>query len=195
MRRQRHWLAAAVLALLTVAGCGNESPSSEPVQPHPEVPPTIAPLGPRPQNLPLDNLDPCALLTPSQVSALHVRTGRPGVDNDGLGSRDCLWSNSPDEPDLGWVARATLRRGAEQYRNAASQVVQIGGFPTVQTSSEIQDPETHCLLMIDVAPGQSLWVQFVNMGKTYPGMNHQLACQFARQTAGNMVTNLRSLAR
>ncbi|GAA5176631.1 hypothetical protein GCM10023321_85490 [Pseudonocardia eucalypti] len=194
MRARGHWL-AVVLMLLTAAGCGNNGPSSEPVQTPPEIAPTIAPLGPRPQTLPLDNIDPCALLTSSQVNALHVRRGRPGVDNDGLGSRDCLWSNSPDEPDLGWVARATLRRGAEQYRNDSTEVVHIGGFPAVQASSEIQDPETHCLLMIDVAPGQSLWVQFVNMGRTYPGMNHQRACQFARQTAEDMLTNLRGLAR
>lgn len=186
-----------VLALLTAVGCGGENPSPQFSPPAPQAAPTVSPLGPRPQTLSLAGIDPCALLTPAQVSALKVRAGRSGEDNDGLGSRDCIWSNSPNRPDIGWVARATLQRGAEWYRDSVTgaEVVQVAGFPAVQTSSSAGDPETHCILAIDVAPGQSLWVQFDNMDKDYPGMNHQRACQLARQAAETMMTNLRGLVR
>lgn len=185
------WLA---LALLAAAGCASEVPAP---QPAPEVAPTVSPLGPRPQTLSLAEIDPCALLTAAQVSALNVHAGQPGEDNDGLGSRDCIWSTSPDTPDIAWIARATLRRGAEWYRASVTgaDVVQVAGYPAVQTVSNVGDPDTQCVLAVDVAQGQSLWVQFDNMDKDYPGMNHQRACQLARQAAESMVTNLRELAR
>jgi len=74
-----------------------------------------------------------------------------------------------------------------------AQIVQVAGFPGVQTASDLQDPSKQCVLMLDVAPGQTLQATYQNSHGDYPGINHQVACQLASKAAELMVANLRNL--
>ena len=134
-------------------------------------------------------------MAPPQVGQIKTEPGEPSVNNDGLGSRDCLWHGAAVQPDNIWLTRVILAQGADYYLASVtgSQIVTVNGFPAVQTTANLQDPKTHCTLFVDVAPGQSLQVQYGNLAGDYPGISHQVACQLASKAAELMVANLRNL--
>jgi hypothetical protein len=187
-----------VLAVMWTAGCaGSPSPpnTSTPPATASTPSPSKSPLPPRPTALRLNGLDPCSLLVPAQIGQFRTEPGVSSVNNDGLGSQDCLWHGVAEKPDNIWIARANLTQGAEYYLGSVTgaEIVTVGGFPAVQTTANLQNPKTHCTLFVDVAPGQSLQVQYGNLAGDYPGINHQAACQLAIKAAELMVANLRNL--
>jgi hypothetical protein len=134
------------------------------------------------------------LLSAAQLKQLKVDSSLSGSGNDEFGSLDCSWSGS--DPSNDWLARAIVKKGAEYYLGSVTgaQVVQVAGFPAVQTASPDVDPAKQCQLFIDVAPGQSLQVQYANFTGDYPGISHQVACQQASKAAELMIGNLKKLA-
>lgn len=180
------WVAGSlIVALATLVGCAVDPP-----------PTAGSRLPPRPSELRLDRIDPCSLLTPMQVRQLGVHPGEPGKNTDELGSADCLWRNFPERPDSSYLARLILERGADYALNSGTgaQVVTIDGFAAVQTTSPYADPKEHCLLLVDVAQGQSLWVQWRTLSDDYPGLTHELACRQAQEAGRLMLGNLRELS-
>lgn len=179
---------------LGLAACGNQPQSTAPSSP--ATPPQIgSPFPPRPAELPLDRMDPCALLTADGQAQLGVTQVGQGNDSDELGSAACQWANH-GKPDNRWLVRLVTKRGAE-YALASTtgvQVVQVGGFGAVQTAPPYVDPNLNCVLVVDVARGQSLNVKYSNIAGDYPGISHEVACELDRRAAELMVRNLRSLA-
>lgn len=184
-RRIRWLVGLLILALAALVSCGGGASST-----------TGSRLPARPTELRLDGVDPCALLTPAQLRQLGVGTGQRGENTDELGSVDCLWRNFPKEPDIGYLARLIVKRGADYALDSTepTQVVTIDGFSAVQTTSPQADPKDHCVLLVDVARGESLWVQWRTLSTNYPGMTHERACQQARDAGRLMVENLRGLS-
>lgn len=182
------WLVGVLaLALVGLVGCGGGS-----------AVPGGSRLPPRPTELRLDGVDPCALLTGQQVSALGVSAGVREQNTDELGSADCQWRNSAEEPVVfGYLARLIVKRGADYAldNSTGAQVVTLNGFSAVQTTSPHVNPKEHCLLLIDVAQGESLWVQWMTLPPDYPGLNHEMACQKAQDAGRIMLTNLRGFSR
>lgn len=187
----------ALFVLANLSGCAVESSQNGAVASSTtlaSMAPSSQALPPRPAVLSLNGVNPCALLTTKQIGQLKVTRGLPGMNNDGLGSPDCLWSSSTEPPHNDWLARLILHQGADRYLDATgAAVVEVDGFPAIQTSADGQDPKSHCILYVDVAPGQSLYVLYTNLTGDYPGMNHQLACHLADEGAEPMVKNLRTL--
>ena len=183
-----------VLAVLCLAGCGGGPPNPPQTPPLSSVsaPPTPSRLPPRPATLRLDGLDPCALLTPAQVRQLKVEPGRAQSDQTTPGSITCAWSSFPMRPTNAWTATTITDHGADYYLDTTgAQISQVDRFAAVLTTSPLQELATRqCIAVVDVAPEQSLQVQYLNPDGDLPGMNHQLACQLARQAAELMVTNL-----
>jgi hypothetical protein len=179
------WLAGfLVVALAALVSCSSGTSS------------TGSRLPARPSELRLDQVNPCALLTPAQVRQLGVHAGERGENTDEVGSVGCLWRNFPNEPDIKYVARLIVKRGADYALDSTepTQVVTIDGFPAVQTKSPQGDPKDHCLLFVDVASGESLFVQWLTASRDYPGLTDQLACQQARNAGQLMLANLRELS-
>lgn len=187
MTNGRHgWLVGLlVVALAAMAGCAGGSPSA-----------VGSPFPARPDELRLDQIDPCALLTKTQVQQLGEHAGERRENSDELGSIACLWRNFPEQPDSTYLARLITKRGADYALNSGTgaQVVAIDGFAAVQTTSPYADPKEHCLLLVDVAQGQSLWVQWRTLSTNYPGLTHELACQQAQEAGRLMLGNLRGLS-
>lgn len=150
-----------------------------------------------PAELRLDGVDPCTLLTAAQVRQLGVVAGGRLENTDELGSVGCRWPNSRQSPSSGYVARLLMNRAADSALPGAigAQVVTIDGFSAVRAAAPGVDPKNHCILVVDVAPGQSLWVQWLTISPNYPGLSHELACQQARDAARLMLSNLRGLSR
>jgi hypothetical protein len=194
---------ALVVALVSVglAGCGGNtsgtgtasSPSASAAPPPSAAAPS--PLPPRPAALRLDGVDPCSLLTPAQVSQLKLSQGSPGANSDGLGSPDCGWHALAATPRDVWIARTVLKQGAEFYLGSVTgaRVIQVAGFPAVQTSSDLAKPDLNCIMFIDVAPGQCLGIFYSNSFGDRHGINHEVACQQADRVAELLVANLRAL--
>lgn len=178
-------VALPVVALAALVSCAGDPPSTDRSR-----------LPPRPSELRLDSVDPCALLSPAQVRQLGVHTGELAKNTDELGSDDCLWRNFPEQPDTSYLARLIVKRGADYALDSTepTQVVTIDGFSGVQTKSPQGDPKDHCLLFIDVAPGQSLLVQWLTTSHNYPGLTDELACRQDREAGQLMVENLRGLS-
>lgn len=179
-----------LVSALALTGCSGNGPAvSQPASS------TLA-LPPRPAVLALDGIDACALLTETQRRELGVKLGKRGDNIEDPHSPACDWSNFPNVPDNGWVARIITRYGADHALGSQTgvQVVTVDGFPTVQTSSpEAGDPKENCLLFIDVAPGQTLETSYQNGTGDYPGITHEVACQQATKAAELMVDTLRTL--
>ena len=188
-----------VLGLLAIGlvGCGEPIPDSTPSS---GPTPSSSRLPARPAELQISGVDPCALLTPTQEHQLGVERGHPSSGGDEFNSPVCLWDNLGGlggRPDNGWLIRLISQRGADYALDSVepTHVVRVDGFPAIQTSSAGQDPRTHCILLVDIAQGQSMWIQYVNGLGNYPGISHEVACGLARDVAQMAVGNLRTLAK
>jgi hypothetical protein len=190
-------IALAAAATACAAGCsGPSAPSPPATQPPTAAPPSPSTpaLPPRPLELRLDTVNPCTLLTDPQRTALGVSAGIGDTDTDDLGSPGCLWNNATPPPDDSWIAKTITKRGTEYALGSvtATKVVDVGGFPAVQTATAYGDPAHECLLFIDTAQGQSLQVEYLNQRGDHPGISHETACQLATTAATDMITTLRS---
>jgi hypothetical protein len=183
--------------LFSAAGCAPAASPPAPSPPPPSAAPTSSPFPPRPAELRLDGVDPCTLLSSAELARLGVQLVSGFDDADQFRSLSCQWANSGGTlPEKNWVARAIVKQGAGYAlgNTAPVQVVQVGGFSAVQTSSPYQNANTECILAVDVARGENLWVQFDNRAGDFPGIDHQVACQQASKAAELMLHNLRGLA-
>lgn len=181
-----------LLLCLGVVACGGPA---APVAPAPSVSPAqpVSRLPPRPAELRLDQVNPCGLLTEIQRAKLGVNQGKLSSDGFGLHYSVCQWS-TPLSLHLSWyLVRLRTQDGADEALDSklGSQVVQVGGFAAVQTSGSGLDPDKHCVILVDVAPHQSLWAQYYAQGE-YPGLTHARSCQLAQEAAEKMVATLRA---
>jgi len=185
---------AGLLGLLVVAACGGANPSPDLSSPVSSPRPAGPALPPRPLDLTLGGIDPCSLLTGAQRGQLGVNQGVParGSESSPLKGDSCAWSNLPERPDNAWLGRVVLGQGAE-FALGLEPLRTVSGYAATTTGSVGTDSNYYCLMLVDVAPGQSLLAQYGNGAKDYPGMNHQLACDKAQQLASNMLSTLRSI--
>jgi hypothetical protein len=142
----------------------------------------------------LEGLVPCSLLTAAQRRHLGVNEGVSGHGSESspLKGNDCLWSNIPEHPSNAWLGRLVLGQGAE-YSFGTEPLRTVDGFAATTTGSIGTDSTYYCLMLVDVAPGQSLLAQYENDSHDYPGMNHKLACDKAQQLASDMLSTLRTI--
>lgn len=166
---------AVALLTLGLAGCATT---------HPRGTPAPSPLPPRPFSLPITGLDPCAALSAAQLAQLDVRFyGRhPADENTGP---DCSWIHSPSEPIEGYrvirnVHTPPLTTALDNPRGAA--VTTIAGFPAITTQNDHADPNSQCIVLIDVAEDQNLQINYDYTGGTAP-MTRELACRKATRAA------------
>lgn len=199
----RWWAGLALISgllLCCAAGCGSPTASPpSPATPASSVqspPPQGRVLPPRPANLPLTGVKPCALLSGPQVSRLGVAAGVP-YGNPEEGDAECVWSTPSPAPTDTWIARTLVQQSADTaLSDPHAQVVQVAGFPAVQTSDPTADPNHACELYIDVADGQSLLVAYVSGHDTpdRPPSTRPLACQKAAEAADLMIQTLRTMS-
>jgi hypothetical protein len=184
----------AALTVLGLVGCGGAAaPAAAP--PDSAVAPARPALPPRPVELRLDGVDPCALLTDAQQKQLGVGGGSAvGVEASSgpLRGPSCTWDNFPKRPSNGYFGRAVLTSGAE-FGLGSEPLRTVDGFAATTAGSTGTDPAYYCNMLVDVAPGQALGAQYDNNAHDYPGMNHQLACDKAQQLASAMLTTLRAI--
>jgi hypothetical protein len=168
----------AVIAMALVTGCGAGGSDT----------PGGGALPSRPQELTLDRVDPCVLLTNEQRQRLGLnRIHRPSAPPD---AKTCQFTHFPGEPDEGYDVGAYVREAAAPaLASPGSRIVNVARFGAVEARAIRGDPERACFVYVDVAEGQHLRVLYSYDGRELP-MNRQVACEKARSVAELMVQNL-----
>jgi hypothetical protein len=131
-----------------------------------------------------------------QVSQLGVGAGIP-YGSLAEGDAECVWSTPSPGPTDTWIARALINESAATaLSDPRAQIVQVAGFPAVQTSDPTADPNHACELYIDVADGQSLLVAYVSgqEAPNRPPSTRPLACRKAIQAADLMIQTLENMS-
>lgn len=201
------FVVVAGLLLALLAGC-TTSQAGQPAGPAPSNPPassaTSAPpsprvsVPPRPAELRLDGVDPCALFTSAQLAALTVERKRPLASSTEIyqGMRECgLFSDRP--PFAHYDALAVTNEGVEAWftgkRNVQTQLRSVAGFAaaTYWLAGASGKKAVDCSTSVDVAEGQQLIVTFDNTNdRTF---TLEQLCQKAEQAAAMAVETLKTL--
>lgn len=186
-------LATGVLAL---SGCGALRPenAAETLAPPPEpvpLPPARSPqLPPRPHELPLDSVDPCAVLTPAQRAQLGFDRGPTPGSEEGFGdAATCSFRNS--RANVATRLALVTIEGVEVWTSDTAQVdatpTVIAGFPALVIRTPGLD--LACNVAVDVAEGQHIDVLYRDDGSEPPPPLDQL-CAGATRVAEAVVTSL-----
>lgn len=159
----------ALLAFGAVACEGSEAGTPNPTAPASGGPSssTGPSLPPRPQELPLDGVDPCTLLTEQQRASLAF--DQPPFPDKQLGgplkdSPTCSYRSSAEQ--FGALIIAGTAIGLDEYlgelqANPNRRVIEVRGFPAVQDQMQgTGQGNDACFVDLDVADGQLLELQF-----------------------------------
>jgi Protein of unknown function (DUF3558). len=187
-----------MIMLLVGVGCAACAPVAGTAAPAPApAPPTTAPGGitlpPRPRDIPIDNIDPCSLLTAEQRAALTL-DGEPGNSthfNQLLGAaRDCTILGF-GTPNVGLGIALAPDTGIERYTDdnllVAITPITVEGFPALLVRYDRFSDA--CTVAIDIAPGQLIDLQYSDGGAQAPVPQDQL-CRGAERTATEVMRTL-----
>jgi hypothetical protein len=184
----------AVLALALVSGCAlptrPSSPSATGVNSAaPTVPGKTFP--PRPREVRLNGVDPCTLVTPQLRSEMYDLADDGTHENmhDALISSNCSLLTYGD-PTYFFGIRLVTNEGADHdLSSPKTQVINVNGFGALdQPGLNDLNGNESCLVIVDVAPGQSLWVSFGTLDDPPPG--YQKMCNKANVAAESVMQQL-----
>lgn len=149
-------------------------------------------IPPRPEELKLDGIDPCTLLTEAQQDQLKIdRKPRARTHN---GSRVCAFDVTDTEPAHDYDLRAITTEGIGQWfsgrRNVDAWLVSVAGFPAAQFKT-FGTEKADCSTSVDVAEGQQLAVQLTQSSKQQ--LSQDQMCQMSQQAAELAVQTLQTL--
>jgi hypothetical protein len=189
----------AAAGMLSLTGCGllptenaadSVAPHRTPSPPPPVTSSTPAPPPPRPFEMPLNNTDPCRLLTAAQRAQL-------GFDREPLPDSEGGFGDAPTCSFRNTTAKVGARlslittQGMSVWTDDTAQVeatpVVIGGFPALVIKTP--DLDLACNVAVDVAQGQHLDVLYRDDGGQ-PAPPLEQLCQGAQRVAEDAVTSL-----
>ena len=91
--------------------------------------------------------------------------------------------HSPSEPVETYSVDINTRGGVElALERPQLEVITVAGFGAVSTPALFSSGERDCIVNVDVAPSQAVQISYFYRGSTVP-MNHEIACQKARNAA------------
>ncbi|OLR90905.1 DUF3558 domain-containing protein [Actinokineospora bangkokensis] len=163
-----------------------------------EPTPTVA-IPPRPAALPLDSVDPCALLSADQQKQLGITRSQARTDSSAPfeGSKQCLLNAGGGGNYYYFVVSAVTSEGIAPWldgqRNVDAELVSVAGYGAARytlAGAEAGETESNCTTTVDVADDQQLKVDAVpvSIGK----FSQQQVCQMSEQAAGLAVTTLKA---
>jgi hypothetical protein len=191
MRHRRTQAVGIAVALVMVAGCGSTAqPAASPTS-------AAAParsLPPRPRDVRLNGVDPCTLITPALRGELYDLNDHFSHAKaiDPLPSSDCTITNVPEDQTFALTLRLVTVQGVDAYLTAPKiQVTSVDGFGALDQPG-LNDPSGNksCLVIVDVAQGQSLWVGFDSEEDTPPPGGYQAMCGKAHTAADSVMQQL-----
>lgn len=176
-------VAVLALAAAVTAGC----------TPAPGAPPD--PFPPRPADIDIERVDPCATLTAEQRDALQVGVGRPGTAPvGGATTRACGWG-SLDTP-FDYSVQLIPQDAAGAVGSPEAVVGATEGYGTVQITDRVETFPL-CEVLVDINDGELMRVQVQTVerqrgdGAPYP---IDRVCEQAELVATEAVRNMRDQA-
>ena len=181
------------MALLLTAAC-------TPAPPAPQTPPAVTtppqPTGitlpPRPRELPLDGVDPCALLTPAQLIEFGLDGNPVAYDSTAprfVGPACSIRGFEPRDITAGFALATDngieVLTAPGAVRDEISAIT-VAGFPAILARPKILD---FCSVDVDVADGQFLDIIFRDGGGT-PAIPQDQLCRDAVTVAEAAITTL-----
>jgi hypothetical protein len=180
-------LVGGALGLAAIAACGSPEPLSSPALP------SVSPSPPRPREVSLADADPCTLVTPelrAQLQNLNDHFSRHKPD-DPLVSRDCTATNVPDVPSYALSIRLVTNEGIAEEKSARSTPTTVGGFGALEQPGLLgTSPDTGCLIMVDAAANQAVWVAFGTADGTPAPGGYPAMCVKAHVAAESVMREL-----
>lgn len=152
-------------------------------------------LPPRPADVPLTGVDPCALLTAPQQAELGVTKGLRGLpaqlaDN----SPTCDYRFADGTPGAEYNIAVDTADGIQRYLDPtlAANVarVSIAGFPALDITLKSPDLLQGCTTAVSVADGQMF---MVNLGQPATGTTTAQSCASTERVAGAVLTTAKTL--
>ncbi|WP_439661700.1 DUF3558 domain-containing protein [Lentzea sp. HUAS TT2] len=161
-----------LIVALALAGCTaapKQSSLTTPPSPPPVLTTTPSQLDfpPRPRSVPLDKVDPCAVLTPEQRTSLSLDNPPSAYVDPSFGSARACTIRSTTSGNVARIALVVVS-GADVWLSENAQVdytvSAIEGFAAIT----VRTPDVHnvCNVEIDVADGQFLDVMFRDGGNS-----------------------------
>ncbi|GAB2981547.1 DUF3558 domain-containing protein [Saccharothrix stipae] len=183
----------ATLCALAMASCTPvpEKKADGRVDEPPAATTTTAPsLPPRPQEIRLDDVDPCAVLSPDQRIALSLDNPPSGYVEAGFGNAKACTMRSNISGNVVRLALVTVE-GVGVWLSENAQVdaeqITVAGFPGLTVRTPGMD--NVCNVEVDVAEGQFLDVMFRDGGNETAAKQDTL-CQGAQRAAEAAIAGL-----
>lgn len=204
MRRTSVLAVAGLLTITLAAACtdatdgqavsngGNETTSSDPEPPSGTAAPTVE-LPPRPKELSLNGLEPCAVLTEAQVAQLatEFKFDAP-PDQDTSGDEQLCSLEQTAEPfniiDILLVTDMGIEKWLGSDNNVDSSPATIAGYPAVNYRFRGTEDE-ECVTSVGVADGQQLTVDFQALVET----DYRELCRITDRIATMATETLKTL--
>ncbi|WP_209706287.1 DUF3558 domain-containing protein [Crossiella equi] len=161
-RRLLFPVCAVAITALSACGTGG-SPVPQPSTTSSAT--STASLPARPKTISVTGLDPCSVLTTDQRRNLGldrqpVKASASQADKHG--NLACMYAKANTDPRYEYLVTPVPQEGAEVSlrgdRGGQVKQVTVAGFGAVET--RLSSSTTSCGVVVDVAPGQSLDVQF-----------------------------------
>ena len=183
------------MALLAGCSTGGQASPADPPTTESAASPTTVPLPPRPQDVPIDDVDPCTLLTREQRAELQLdRPPQPRREPSLLYPGNVSWcSIGGTEPAISVSISVVTTAGIEFWTSGQAaadiQPVEVAGFPALVAKSLTLDDG--CNVLVDVAPRHLLDIQSRSAGADPPIPVNRL-CRDAERAANLVMDTLLS---
>lgn len=151
---------------------------------------TMAPLPPRPREIPLDGVDPCGILSPAQRVQLSLDNPPSAYVEGSFGDARACTMRSNISGNVVRLALVTVQ-GVNVWLDENAQVeaklTMVGGFPALTVRTPGLDQL--CNVEVDVAEGQFLDVMFRDGGNATKATQDAL-CLGAQRAAEAALSSL-----
>ncbi|SDN84621.1 DUF3558 domain-containing protein [Lentzea jiangxiensis] len=186
---------ALLIVAVALAGCTAVPQQSSLTTPPPPPPPattsaTPLDLPPRPRAVPLDEVDPCALLTADQRTSLSLDNPPGAYVEPSFGSARACTIRSTTSGNVARIALVVVS-GADVWLSENAQVDYTLGTIEGFTAITVRTPDVHdvCNVEIDVADGQFVDVMFRDGGNSTAVQQDHL-CLGAQRVAEAVMASL-----
>jgi hypothetical protein len=172
--------AIALLGAAALAGCASGKSATDPAE-------RQLPL--RPFDISVDRVDPCNLLTREQLDQLDVSGGRFKPE-DRRGPAACAWDRSSrDDGFQSYLVGIDPSVQVDLARVSFAVVTVVAEFPAILTHNELSTFETQCIVVLNVAPNQTVQVNYDYNGPRLP-LTREETCGKAQHAAEMVMQNL-----
>jgi hypothetical protein len=164
-------ITALLVVVVALAGCTAAPEQSSLTTPPPPLPPTTSvsrmDFPQRPREVPLDGVEPCAVLSPDQLTSLSLDNPPSAYVESSFGNAKACTIRSTTSGNVARLA-LVLVSGADVWLSENAQVEytvsSIEGFAAIT----VRTPDVHdvCNVEVDVADGQFLDVMFRDGGNS-----------------------------